>query len=373
MPIEKLTLGIEEEYQIVDPETRELANVAEKLVDEGMESLGDQLKPEFMRSQIEVGTKVCADIHEARDEIVRLRRAVNDLAARHGLVMAAASTHPISAWERQSVTEAERYHQLENDLRDVARQLLIFGMHVHVGIDDPELRIDVLNQARYFMPHLLAISTSSPFWQGRDTGLKSYRSVIWENMPRSGIPPSFRAWAEYEAFIRTLTKAGSIDEPTKIWWDIRPHSKFPTLEFRVCDVCTKVDEVLCIAALLQAIVYKLLKLRYDNHSWRPYRYHLVNENKWRALRYGLDGRLIDFGKEIQVPLRDLVLEILELVDDVVDDLGCRREVEYVHTILDEGSSADRQLATYEETGRLEDVVDRLVAETMEGCGEPVAS
>ncbi|MCG8456527.1 MAG: carboxylate-amine ligase, partial [Holophagales bacterium] len=257
---------------------------------------------------------------------------------------------------------------LEASLEDVARRLLIFGMHVHVGIEDPELRIDIQNQARYFLPHILALSTSSPFWMGRDTGLKSYRSVIFGDMPRSGIPPSFSAYSEYQGFIDTLVATRCIDEPTKIWWDIRPHPKFPTIEFRVSDVCTRVDECLCVAALLQALVAKLIKLRHDNQSWRAYRHHLITENKWRAVRYGLDGKLIDFGKREEVPLRHLAIEMLELVDDVVDELGSRREVEYLHTILRDGPSADRQLETYRKTGSLESVVDQLIRESVEGIG-----
>ena len=367
MPLPPLTLGIEEEYQIIDPQTRMLASSNERLVAEGAKILGEQIKPEFMQSQVEVGTNVCRDIHEARAEVVKLRSTVSELASREGLVMAAASTHPISSWSDQAVTEGERYHRLADDLKDVARRLLIFGMHVHVGIEDPELRIDVMNQARYFMPHLLALSTSSPFWQGRDTGLKSYRSVIFENMPRSGIPPSFDAYTQYEGFIDTLIATGCIDEPTKIWWDIRPHPKFPTLEFRASDVCTKVDECLCIAALLQALVAKLIKLRSNNQSWRSYRHHLITENKWRAVRYGLDGKLIDFGKRQEIPIRHLTLELLALVDDVVDELGTRAEVEYVHQMLRDGSSADRQLATFRRTGNLEDVVDQLVQESQESA------
>ncbi|MEM8995820.1 MAG: carboxylate-amine ligase [Acidobacteriota bacterium] len=362
-----LTLGIEEEYQIIDPETRQLASGNQQLLDEGAKILGEQIKPEFMQSQVEVGTRVCRDISEARSEIVRLRKTVSDLAKVHGLGLAAASTHPISTWSDQTITGAERYRQLEDDLRHVVRRLLIFGMHVHIGIEDPELRIDVMNQARYFMPHVLALTTSSPFFQGRDTGLKSYRTVIFENMPRSGIPPSFRAMSEYKGFIDTLVSTGCIDEPTKIWWDIRPHPKFPTLEFRVCDICTRIDETLCVAAFLQALVAKLIKLRANNQSWRAYRHHLIIENKWRAVRYGLDGKLIDFGQRQQVPLRHLAVELLELVDDVVDELGTRQEVEYIHTILAEGSSADRQLATYRRTGKLEAVVDQLMAESIEGC------
>ncbi len=367
MSLPNLTLGIEEEYQIIDPETRELAPASEEIISRGQELLGEQIKPEFMRCQVEVGSKVCRDVTEARAEVVRLRGAICRLAEERGLRMVAASTHPFSKWSEQQLTDRDRYEKLQADLRDVARRLLIFGMHIHVGIEDRELRIDVMNQARYFMPHLLAVSTSSPFWHGRDTGLKSYRSVVFENMPRSGTPPSFSAYSEYQGFIDTLIKTRCIDEPTKIWWDIRTHPKFPTLEFRICDVCTRVDEVICVAAVLQALVAKMIKLRHDNRSWRPYRHRLIAENKWRAVRYGLDGKLIDFGKQREFPLRDLLLETLEVVDDVVDELGTRKEVEYLHTILAEGSSADRQIATYRETGDFKAVVDRLVEESGEGC------
>ncbi|RMH15229.1 MAG: carboxylate-amine ligase [Acidobacteria bacterium] len=366
MGLPDLTIGIEEEYQIIDPRSRELSPHNKDLVEHGQRLLGEQIKPEFMQSQVEVGTRVCGSIAEARQEVGRLRRTVCELAEKEGLTMAAASTHPFSSWSEQLVTAGERYTQLQEDLRDVARRLLIFGMHVHVGIPDPELRIDVMNQARYFMPHVLALSTSSPFWQGRDTGLKSYRSVIFENMPRSGLPPTFRSWSDYDDFVATLVRTGCIDEPTKIWWDIRPHPKFPTLEFRISDVATRIDEVLCIAALLQALVATLLTLRQNNRTWRLYRHHLITENKWRAVRYGLDGRLIDFGKQQEVPVRFLARELLELVDGVLDELGSRREVAYAETILSEGSSADRQLQTYRESGDLKAVVDRLVSETREG-------
>lgn len=363
MSLPTLTLGIEEEYQIIDPESRELAPYNQQLLQRGREILQDQIKPELMQSQIEVGSRVCHSLGEARDEVIRLRRTVSELAAECGLCMAAASTHPFSSWAEQPVTAGERYTQLASDLRDVAKRLLIFGMHVHVGIDDPELRIDVMNQARYFMPHVLALTTSSPFFQGRDTGLKSYRSVIFENMPRSGLPPSFNAWSDYQDFIDTLVTARSIDEPTKIWWDIRPHPAFPTLEFRIADVCTKVEEVMCVAGVLVALVATLIEARKKNRTWRHYRHHLITENKWRAVRYGLDGKLIDFGKRCEVPARTLMLELLDLLDPVLDELGVRREVEYMHTIMEEGSSADRQLATFQQHGELTPVVDRLVRET----------
>ena len=370
MRLPKLTLGIEEEYQIVDPESRQLAPMSEELIAQGQEILGEQIKPELMRSQVEVGSRVCQDITEAREEVVRLRGAICDLAEARGLRMVAASTHPISSWSDQVVTSGERYFKLQDDLRDVARRLLIFGMHVHVGIEEPELRIDVMNQARYFIPHLLALTTSSPFWNGRDTGLKSYRSVIFEDMPRSGIPPTFASYSEYEGFLATLIQTGCIDEPTKIWWDIRPHPKFPTLEFRMADVCTRVDDVLCVAALLQALVAKLLKLRLENRSWRHYRHHLITENKWRAVRYGLDGQLIDFGRRQQVPLRFLATELLEIVDDVVDDLGTRPEIDRIGRLLEEGSSADRQLRTWRRTESLEAVVDELIEESRPDFSAP---
>ena len=369
MSLPELTLGIEEEYQIIDPDSRALAPASQQLLALGQDVLGEALKPELMQSQIEVGTEVCGNVAEARAEVVRLRSAVCRLAASQGLRMAAASTHPLSSWSDQLVSAGERYTQLEQDLRDVARRLLIFGMHVHVGIEDEETRIDIMNQARYFLPHLLAMTTSSPFWRGRDTGLKSYRSVIFENMPRSGLPPSFRSYSEYTAFVDTLIATGCIDEPTKIWWDIRPHPRFPTIEFRIADVCTRVDEVICVAAIMQALVAKLIKLRHHNRTWRPYRHHLITENKWRAVRYGVDGNLIDFGKGTEVPVRLLIQELLAFVDDVVDELGSREEVAYAHRILDVGSSADRQLATFRDTGNLEAVVDQLVAETREGLGD----
>ncbi len=370
MDLSKLTIGIEEEYQIIEPESRELTSYVQEFLEQGRVVLKDQIKPEFMQSQVEVGSHICRDIGEARAEVLRLRGEVVRLAEANGLRVAAASTHPFSRWSTQEITLTERYTSHLKELAYIANRMLIFGMHVHVGIEDPELRIDLMRQARYFLPHLLALSTSSPFWHGVDTGLKSYRSIIFENLPRSGLPPDFDSWSEYQAFVDTLIATGCIEEPTRIWWDVRPHPVFPTLEFRVTDICTKVDEAICLAALIVAIVAKLIKLRESNQAWRGYRHHLVAENKWRAVRYGIDGKLIDFGKRQEVPMRDLAGELLELVDDVVDDLGVRDEVAYVETILAEGTSADRQLATFRRTGKLEAVVDQLVAETRAGCDVP---
>lgn len=364
---QQFTIGIEEEYQIIDPETGELTSYIQRFLERGELVLRDQVKPEFMQSQVEVGSEICRNIKEARQEVMRLRRAVNEIAEENGRKIVSAGTHPFSKWIEQEITARDRYYGLAKDMGHVASRLLIFGMHVHIGIEDPELRIDIMNQVRYFLPHILALSTSSPFWQGRDTKLKSYRSVIFEDLPRTGIPGFFNSHADYDRYIETLTKTRCIDEPTKIWWDVRPHSKFPTLEFRVCDACTKLDEVIAIAALFQAVVAKLVQLRRDNQTWRIYRRALIAENKWRAIREGIDGKLIDFGIEQEVPLRFLMNELLELIDDVVDDLGSRREVEYVQTILSEGSSADRQLRVYQDTGDLKAVVDMLAEETMQGC------
>ena len=367
MTLPPLTLGIEEEYQIIKPESRELKSYIQEFLDQGRLVLQDQIKQEFLQSQVEVGSHICRNVQEIRAEVIRLRRSICNLAENNGLQVAAASTHPFSTWSSQDVSQGERYTQLQTDMAELARRMLIFGMHIHVGIEDKELMIDVMNQARYFLPHLLALTTSSPFWQGRDTGLKSYRTVIFESLPRTGLPPSLKSWADYQGFIDTLVKTRCIDEPTKIWWDIRPHSKFPTLEFRVCDICTKIDEAVCLAAIVQAIVAKLIKLRMNNMSWRPYRHHLVTENKWRAVRYGIEGNLIDFGKQKEVPMRFLAREVLEFVDDVVDELKSRKEVEYIHHMLSEGTSADRQLDVFRRTGSVEAVVDHLVKETREGC------
>lgn len=367
MSLPPLTLGIEEEYQIIDPETRELKSYIQEFLEHGREELQDQLKQEFLQSQVEVGTHICANVQELREEIGRLRRSIVRIAKERGVAVAAASTHPFSTWSSQEVTRGERYTQLHSNMAQLARRMLIFGMHIHVGIEDKELLIDVMNQARYFLPHLLALSTSSPFWQGRDTGLKTYRTVIFESLPRTGIPPSLESWADYKGFIDTLVQTKCIDEPTKIWWDMRPHPKFPTLEFRVCDICTRVEDAVCIAAVVQAIVAKLMKLRSKNMSWRPYRHNLITENKWRAVRYGIDGNLIDFGKREEVPFKLLAQELLELVDDVVDELGSRKEVEHVNTILTRGTSSDRQVEVYRRTGSFESVVDHLIRETAEGC------
>jgi carboxylate-amine ligase len=366
MKAPSLTLGIEEEYQIIDPKTRELRSYITEILEEGRLVLREQVKPELHQSIVEIGTKVCQTPAEIRSELVQLRRSIIELAAKNGLKIAAAGTHPFSSWLAQEITPLERYMGVKQDMQELAQQLLIFGTHVHIGIEDHEFLIDAMNIARYLMPHVLCLSTSSPFWMGRNTGLKSYRSIIFRHFPRSGIPRVFQSWADYTYLVDTLVQTHTIPDGSKIWWDARPNWSYPTLEFRICDVCTRVDEAACIAAIFQAIIAKLWKLRRDNMTFRVYPSDLIEENKWRAVRYGLDGKLIDFGKQEELPARDLIREMIEwFIGDVIDELGSRKEVEYAYRILQEGTSADRQLATYQKTGDLNAVVDQLIRETSE--------
>jgi glutamate---cysteine ligase / carboxylate-amine ligase len=366
MKAPSLTLGIEEEYQIIDPTTRELKSYITEILN-GDHMILDEVKPELHQSMVEIGSKVCRAPSELRSELVRLRGLVMDLAARNGLVIAAAGTHPFSSWMTQEITPLERYAGVKEDLQDLAQQLLIFGTHIHVGIEDKDFLIEAMNVARYLLPHVLCLSTSSPFWQSRRTGLKSYRSIVFRNFPRTGVPPIMRSYGDYSELLDSLVQTHSVPDGSKIWWDVRPHHAYPTLEFRVCDVCTRVEEAVCIAAILQAIVAKIWKLRRDNLTFRVYPTAMIEENKWRAVRFGLDGKLIDFGKEQELPARELISEMLQwFVDDVVDELGSRREVEYAFEIMRHGTSADRQLAVFERTNDLKAVVDRVVAEKAEG-------
>ncbi|HNP87838.1 MAG: carboxylate-amine ligase [Chloroflexi bacterium SZAS-1] len=360
------TIGIEEEYQVVDPETRELRSYITQILDRGQTILREQIKPEMHQSIVEVGTQPCRNISEARAEVLKLRGTIASLASVHNLKIVAAGTHPISSWMNQEITPFERYKGVVEEMQQLALQLLIFGMHVHVGMPNDDVAIELMNVARYILPHLLALSSSSPFWMGRNTGFKSYRASIFSNFPRTGIPPSFHSASEFQSYINLLINTKSIDNGKKIWWDLRPHPVFGTLEFRVCDIATKVEECLALAATMQALIVKFYRMFEQNTTFRVYRRALINENKWRAQRYGLDGKLIDFGKRTEVEAKALVHEIVELVDDVVDELGSRKEVEYLLTMCEQGSSADRQLKVFKETNDLKAVVDNLIAETMEG-------
>ena len=363
---DQFTLGIEEEFQIVDPRTRELRSHVVEILEEGVMLLGEQIKPEMIQSMVEVGTGICHNIQEARADITNLRSVISSLARKNGLVIIAASTHPISRWQDQKIFEDERYELLVQELQTVARSLLIFGLHVHVGVPDRDRQMHIMNAARYFLPHVLALTTSSPFWMAHNTGLKSYRCEIFKQFPRTDIPDHFDSYSSFERYIDLLVKTKCIDNGKKIWWDVRPHPFFPTLEFRVCDIPTRVDDTIAIAALFQAIVAKLNTLIEKNLGFRLYRRLLIQENKWRAVRYGLDGMMIDFGKQKEVPTRDLIHELLDFVDDVVDPLGSRKEIEHIHTIMQRGTSADEQLEVYNSSNNdLNAVVDRLIERTME--------
>ena len=362
-----LSIGIEEEYQTIDPVTRDLrSHIHAEIVQKGKTLLAERVKPEMHQSVVEIGTGVCRNIQEAKEEIRAIRQQMIVLARQNGLRLAACGTHPFAEWREQEIYPDERYHTIVEDLRMVARANLIFGLHVHVGVEDREVAIQLMNGARYFLPHLLALSASSPFWLGMDTGLRSYRCKVFDKFPRTNIPDLYQSWSEFENYVNLLIRTNCIDNAKKIWWDIRPHPYFPTLEFRVCDMTMRLEETIAIAALCQAIIAKLYKLHERNLSFRYYQRSLIMENKWRAARYGLEGKLIDFGKQAEVPERVLIGELLEFVSDVVDELGSAEEIAYIRQILEHGNGADRQLRVFAETGDLKKVVDYMIGETEHG-------
>jgi glutamate---cysteine ligase / carboxylate-amine ligase len=370
------TIGIEEEYLLVDLESRDIyADPPEPFLRICRDVLGERVTPEFLRCQIEVGTPVCGSVEEARSELAFYRGTIATEAREHGIGLMAASTHPFADWSVQVTTDKERYAQLAADLRTVAQRQLICGMHVHVGVPDEDLRIDLHGQLVYFLPHLLALSTSSPFWRGRSTGLKSYRTAISVELPRAGLPQTFASAGEYRRMVDLLVKLGRIEDASKIWWDLRPSANFPTLELRITDVCTRVADGVAIAALYQSTVAMLTSLKRRNQRWREYLPVLIAENRWLAQRHGASGALIDFGRRETVPFGELVEELIALVGEEADRLGCRAEVEHARRIAAEGTSADRQLAAFQtalaegrsEEQALQSVVDHLVAETLEGC------
>lgn len=369
------TLGVEEEYLLVDKKTRGLViDPPETLMAEAEERCGSQVTSEFLRSQIEIGTKVCNNIQEVREDLSSLRRSIIEVADNHGLAPIAASTHPFSSWTDQKHTEKDRYDQLTHEMQGAARRLVICGMHVHVGIEDNELRIDLMNQMSYFLPHLLALSCSSPFWRGRDTGLKSYRLTIFDALPRTGVPERFASWAEYERHVAIMQDAGLIEDSTRIWWDLRPSGRFPTLETRIMDVCTRLDDAIALASLLACILRMLFRLRTKNQRWRLYTPMLIRENRWRAMRYSFDEGLIDLAKGHVVPFADLMDELCSLIATDARALGCEKEIKGIHDILSRGTSAHRQLKDYElerasgasDEEALRSVVDTLIEDTAEG-------
>lgn len=375
--IPPFTIGIEEEYLLIDRDSRDLvATPPDHLIEECAALMPGRVAHEFLRSQIEVNTGVCATIAEARADLRRLRRTVADKAAAYNLAPIAAATHPFARWNAQLPTARERYQDLARDLAGVARRLVICGLHVHVGLgEDDDLRVDLMNQVSYFLPHLLALSTSSPFWQGEDTGLKSYRLSVFNSLPRTGLPERFESWGEYQRLVNRMKQAGLITDASKIWWDVRPSTRFPTLEMRVTDVCTRIEDALAIAALYVSLLSMLYRLRTRNQRWRIYSNTLINENRWRAQRYGLDGPMADFGLGEVKPFAGLIEEMIDHVREDAQALGCMAEVEHARTILTRGTSAHAQLATYNaalEAGKTRDealraVVDRLATETVAEC------
>lgn len=365
----EFTLGVEEEFQIIDPETRELKSLITQMIECSTPLDGITLQPELHQSVVEVATGICQDVQDVRREVLTNRRQAAKIAARVGVRIGAASTHPFSHWEDQQISTKERYVQSVEEMQDAARGNLIFGLHVHVGIEDKELAIAVYNSARYFLPHLLALSCSSPFFNGRKTGLQSSRTLVFKRLPRTGIPDRFRSYAEFESFIDTLVKTNCIDDGRRVWWDLRPHPTYSTLEFRICDLPTLAEDTVTIAAAVQALTAKLAWLHRKNLTFNLHRVGMMDENKWRAARYGVRGKLIDWGKKEEVPFMRLADELIEFCEEVVDDLGSRKELEGIHRIATQGTSADRQLEVYERTGDLKAVVDQILHETMIGVND----
>ena len=353
------TLGVEEEYMVIDPVTRELQSHEQKIVNEGQKIIKDKVKAEMHQAVVEVGTDICADAEEAFKDVATLRGTIAEIAGNMGLWVGASGTHPFSNWNSQLITDHDRYHQIVNELQDAARSNLIFGLHVHVGMEDRKMAIHIANSARYFLPHVYALSTNSPFWEGRLTGYKSYRTKVFDKFPRTGIPDYFESIEAYDNYVALLIKTNCIDNAKKIWWDLRVHPFFNTVEFRICDIPMTVSETIAIASLFQAICAKLYKLRNKNLNFIIYQRALLNENKWRASRYGIDGTLIDFGKETEVNTRLLLYELLDFVDDVVDELGSRNAISYLHKMIEQGTGADRQLKVFEETNSMISVVDYI--------------
>jgi carboxylate-amine ligase len=369
------TIGVEEEYLLVDRESRDLAvDPPQALMERCEQTLPTRVTPEFLRCQIEVGTPVCDRVEDARAELGHLRGTIAEISADYGLAPIAASTHPFANWANQHHTDKDRYNALARDIQMVVRRMLICGMHVHVAVEDDALRIDLFNQLPYFLPHLLALTTSSPFWQGHETGLKSYRLSVFKEMPRTGLPESFSSEDEYRRTIDVLVQAGMIEDATKVWWDLRPSARFPTLEMRIADICTRLDDAIAVAALYRCLTRMLWRLRRENQRWRHYSRFLVEENRWLAQRHGSAGRMIDFGKGSTTPFGDLIEEILELIAEDADHFGCIAAVEHARAIVSDGTSADRQLAVWKEAiadgmephEAHKRVVDHLIAETVEG-------
>ncbi len=364
---EKFTLGIEEEYMVIHPQTRELTSHDQKIVEIAIERGNEQLKAEMHQAVVESGTLICTDITDARKQVGELRRTAANIAGELGLRIGASGTHPFSQWSKQLITPNPRYFEIVNEMQDAARSNLIFGLHVHVGIKDKNMAIHIANSMRYFLPHVYALSTNSPFWEGRITGFKSFRAKIFERFPRTGLPDFFNDYDEFQSYVNLLIKTGCIDNAKKIWWDLRVHPFFDTVEYRICDLPMTLDETMMVAAIFQALSVKLYRLRQKNLNFIQYSRVLINENRWRACRYGIEGKMIDFGKQVEVETRSLIAELLEFIDDVVDDLGSRETVNLAYKIMETGTGADRQLDVFRRTKDMDAVVDYICDQTLIGC------
>ncbi len=362
----RFTIGIEEEFQMVDSRTGQLSPHIQTILEKGRPFLGEQIKPELLQPTVELNSDILPDIPSARKEMQSLRGTLAWLLEEEGLALVSAGTHPTALWQIEQRSPYERYVQLENELQDIARSLLIFGLHVHIGVANQEMAVELINQLRTWLPHLLALSSNSPFWAGRLTGLKSYRTVVWKPFPRSGVPEIFPTWKDFDAYVQALIKTDCIDNGKKIWWDIRPHPFFSTIEFRICDMPATCDDTIALAALCQALVAKLSWLYKHDLRTPALSSHFIEENKWRAIHYGLDAEVLDFVQGRRLSMRESVSELLDFVDDVIDDLGSRHEIDYLRTLLADprGTGADRQIAVYEQTGSLEAVIQLLMQQTM---------
>lgn len=375
MAEQKYTLGVEEEYLIVRPETRAAAaNPSPHFFKACTKALGDRVTPEFLRCQIEIATGVCETVAQVHDQVADMRGTLTRIAGEHDLALIAASTHPFTPWTQQKHTKGERYGRLDADLQGAIRRMMICGMHVHIGVEDENLRIDVMNQMRYFLPHMLALSTSSPFWEGKTMGMKSYRLSVFDGMPRTGIPEEINSYADYERLIGVIVNAGVVDDASKLWWDIRPSVNFPTVEMRICDICTRIEDAMCITAIYQSLARRIIRLKQQNMKWRVYPAFLIEENRWLAQRFGVGGELIDLGMGQRRAYGDLVEELIDMISEDADALGCLKQVKHARTIVKRGSSACRQIKTYEagidgglkKQDAMKSVVDQLIDETMMG-------
>ena len=362
------TIGIEEEFQLVDRQTGQLSPGIQSILERGHAIFGEQIKAEMLQPTVELISDILPDIVTARKEMQVLRGRLARLAQEEGLALVSAGTHPTALWQDQLRSPHERYAQLEDELQDVARSILIFGQHIHIGVENQEAAVILMNQLRTWLPHLLALSSNSPFWAGRLTGLKSYRSVVWKPFPRSGVPEVFPSWRDFDSYVQDLIKTGSIDNGKRIWWDIRPHPFFSTIEFRIFDMPGTIDDTIAIAALCQALVAKLTRLNKAGMLTPMLSTHFIEENKWHAMRSGLDAEVIDYVQGRRHSMRESISELLDFVDDVLDDLGSRHEINHLRGVLEDshGTGADHQIAIYEQTGSIDAVIQFLMQQTMKG-------